>query len=113
MTVQALTPPPEFIKLLAHDLRWGLLKALTTSDHRVQELVLLIGQPMNLVSYHLKKLREDGVVTTRRSEADGRDIYYSLDLGKLRTLYQAAGGALHPALASEPFPAPATTAIPS
>jgi ArsR family transcriptional regulator, arsenate/arsenite/antimonite-responsive transcriptional repressor / arsenate reductase (thioredoxin) len=93
-----LTQPPEFIKLLAHDLRWHLLKALTTSDQRVQELVALVGEPMNLVSYHLKKLRDDGVVSTRRSEADGRDVYYSLDMGRLHDLYQAAGAALHPAL---------------
>ncbi|MEO8607169.1 MAG: ArsR family transcriptional regulator [Chloroflexota bacterium] len=93
-----LSAAPEFIKLLAHDLRWHLLKALTISDQRVQELVTLVGEPMNLVSYHLKKLRDDGVVTMRRSEADGRDVYYSLDMGRLRALYQAAGAALHPAI---------------
>jgi ArsR family transcriptional regulator, arsenate/arsenite/antimonite-responsive transcriptional repressor / arsenate reductase (thioredoxin) len=93
--------PPEFIKLLAHDVRWGLLKALTDSDHRVQELVTFVSEPMNLVSYHLKKLRDDGLVTTRRSEADGRDIYYSLDVGKLRQLYQHAGMALHPVIGYE------------
>ena len=90
--------PPEFITLLAHDLRWNLLKALTSSDYRVQELVTLVDEPMNLVSYHLRKLRDHGVVSTRRSEADGRDIYYRLDLVRLRELYQAAGAALHPAL---------------
>ena len=94
----SLTHPPELIKLLAHDLRWQLLKTLTISDHRVQELVALVGEPMNLVSYHLKKLRDDGVVSMRRSEADGRDVYYSLDMGKLRDLYQTAGAALHPAI---------------
>jgi ArsR family transcriptional regulator, arsenate/arsenite/antimonite-responsive transcriptional repressor / arsenate reductase (thioredoxin) len=95
-----MSQPPEFIMLLAHDLRWNLVKALTTSDHRVQELVALVDEPMNLVSYHLKKLRDVGVVSTRRSEADGRDIYYSLDLVRLRDLYQAAGAALHPALSA-------------
>src|SRR5664279_1572558 len=103
--------PPEVIKLLAHDLRWHLLKALTTSDLRVQELATWVDEPMNLVSYHLKKLRDDGVVSTRHSEADGRDIYYSLDIGRLRELYQAAGAALHPALC-EPtvvtYPLPTT-----
>ncbi len=97
-TEMALTQPPEFLKLLAHDLRWHLLRALTVSDQRVQELVALVHEPMNLVSYHLKKLRDDGLVTMRRSEADGRDVYYSLDMGRLRALYQAAGAALHPAL---------------
>lgn len=108
MTIQAINQPPELLKLLAHDLRWGILKTLSTSDHRVQELVSLVNEPMNLVSYHLKKLREDGIVTTRRSEADGRDIYYSLDVGKLRDLFQAAGAALHPGIvynkSLEPMP---------
>ncbi len=94
--------PPEFIRLLANDLRWGLLKALTTSDLQVSELVAQLQQPMNLVSYHLKKLREDALVTTRRSEADGRDVYYSLDLNRLRQLYVEAGLALHPAIGLHP-----------
>lgn len=90
--------PPEFIKLLANDLRWGLLKALTASDLQVNELVTQLQQPMNLVSYHLKKMRDDALVTTRRSEADGRDVYYSLDLNRLRQMYLEAGVALHPAM---------------
>lgn len=94
--------PPEIIKLLAHDLRWNMLKALTASDFRVQELVALVDEPMNLVSYHLKKLRDEGVVSTRRSEADGRDIYYRANLVRLNDLYQAAGAALHPALSLTP-----------
>ena len=94
-----LTPhSPDVLKTLAHDLRWRLLKALTTSDHRVQELVAVVHEPMNLVSYHLKKLRDDGLVQARRSDADGRDIYYRLDLDRLRDLYWGAAGALHPAL---------------
>ena len=34
----------------------------------------------------------------RRSSADGRDVYYSLDLDRLRHLYFSAGEKLHPAL---------------
>jgi protein-tyrosine-phosphatase len=90
--------PPDFLKLLAHDLRWKLLTVLVRSDHRVHELVDMLGQPMNLVSYHLKQLRDQQLVTERRSSADGRDVYYSLDLDLLRTRYFAAGAALHPAL---------------
>ncbi len=92
------TQPPDFIKLLANDVRWGVLKALSSGDHQVNELVTLLKQPMNLVSYHLKKMREEALVNTRRSEADGRDVYYTLDLERLRELYLAAGSALHPVL---------------
>jgi protein-tyrosine-phosphatase/DNA-binding transcriptional ArsR family regulator len=98
MCAASLSTTPDFLKLLAHDLRWSLVTALTRSDHRVHELVQLLHQPMNLVSYHLKQLRDQHLVTERRSSADGRDVYYSLDLNLLRTRYLAAGAALHPAL---------------
>ncbi|MBC6935589.1 MAG: ArsR family transcriptional regulator [Chloroflexi bacterium] len=104
----SLFEPPAFIKLLANDVRWTLLQSLVSGDHRVQELVALAGQPTNLVSYHLKKLREEGVVQMRRSEADARDIYYSLNLDRLHEQYQAAGRALHPAFAgADETPPPA------
>lgn len=92
------TQPPGFLKLLAHDLRWKILVLLGRSDYYVQEIVLLLAQPQNLVSYHLRKLRDQKLVTERRSSADGRDIYYSLDVNTLRTLYFAAADSLNPAL---------------
>lgn len=98
----SLEQPPDFIKLLAHELRWNLLRALVESDHRVHELVAHVQQPMNLVSYHLKRLRSERLVTTRRSEADGRDVYYSINLARLNRLYREAGMALHPALTLKP-----------
>jgi thioredoxin type arsenate reductase len=100
MTAAALTlPPPSFLKLLAHELRWSLLEALARSDRRVQELVELVGHPSNLVSYHLRRLRDQALVRERRSAADGRDVYYSVDLERLRGLYFATGETLHPGLA--------------
>lgn len=87
-----------FLKLLAHDIRWRILLALATSDFRVEELVALVKQPPNLVSYHLKRLRLLRLVTERRSSADGRDIYYSLNLDQFRSLYGETGQALHPAI---------------
>lgn len=90
--------PLEFLKLLAHDLRWNVLLALSQSDRRVQELVKLLNQPPNLVSYHLRRLREHHLVSERRSTADSRDVYYTLDLDRMSQLYAATGEALHPAL---------------
>lgn len=90
--------PLEFLKLLAHDIRWQILLALSRSDHRVEELVNQIKQPHNLLSYHLKRLRLNHVVSERRSSADGRDIYYSLNLAQFRQLYFQAGESVHPAV---------------
>ena len=89
---------PDILKLLAHDMRWRILSLLARSDYCVQELVRFLEQPQNLVSYHLRRLHDHGIVTERRSTADGRDIYYSLNLEKLHALYITSAGALHPAL---------------
>src|SRR5215467_10300237 len=68
------------MKLLAHDLRWRLIEELALTDRRVHELGERANQAQNLVSYHLALLRRAGVVRERRSSADARDVYYSLDL---------------------------------
>lgn len=97
-----LVYPPSFLKLLAHELRWRLVEALARSDRRVQELVSLVGEPHNLVSYHLRRLRDQALVSERRSAADGRDVYYSLDLDRLKGMYFAAGESLHPGISDRP-----------
>src|SRR5438309_608179 len=74
------TEPPEILGLLSDPLRWQLVIELGRSDRRVGELVQLVGKPQNLVSYHLAELRNAGIVTARRSSADGRDVYYRADL---------------------------------
>lgn len=95
----ALSAPPAFLKLLGHPVRWRLLQALAQSDLRVQELVHLLNKPQNLVSYHLRQLSKGRIVNERRSLADARDVYYSLDLNRVRALYLAGGEALHPGIA--------------
>jgi DNA-binding transcriptional ArsR family regulator len=72
--------PPAFVKLLAHPVRWALLEELTRSDRAVRELTQLVDEPQNLVSYHLRLLKDGGLVSARRSTADGRDSYSAIDL---------------------------------
>ena len=105
MTPQKAQPeilPPEFLQLAGHPLRWRLLAELARSDRMVHELTGLISQPQNLVSYHLGKLRDAGLVSARRSSADRRDAYYTVDLTRIGGLLSASGGALHPALRLAP-----------
>lgn len=105
--VFSTTTAPDFLKLLANDLRWKILILLARSDYNGQEFIRLLKQPQNLVSYHLRKLHEQHLVTEHRSTADERSIYYSLDLDTVRSLYRRAGVALHPALGvSEEPPSP-------
>src|SRR3954470_1231626 len=90
--------PPRFLQLAGHPLRWRLLSELARSDRRVAELCTLAGRRQSLVSYHLRQLRDGGLVSTRRSSADGRDTYYVLELARCRDLLARSGVALHPAL---------------
>ncbi|MEU9873219.1 ArsR family transcriptional regulator [Actinomadura sp. NPDC048021] len=93
---------PAFVRLAAHPLRWRLLTALADGDLRVRELTDLAAAPQNLVSYHLRLLRDGGLVTAARSSHDGRDSYYRLDLDRCAHALAEAGTALHPALRSAP-----------
>ena len=98
------TQPPEILGLLSDPLRWQLVVELGRSDRRVGELVELVGKPQNLVSYHLAELRRAGIVSSRRSSADGRDVYYRADLFRCRDLLGEAGRSLHPGLSLAPTP---------
>jgi protein-tyrosine-phosphatase len=89
---------PQFLRLAGHPLRWRILGELARSDRMVHELTGLIGEPQNLVSYHLGKLRDARLVSARRSSADRRDAYYTVDLARIGGLLSATGGALHPGL---------------
>lgn len=90
--------PPAFLLLAGHPLRWRLLDELARSDRLVSEMMAATGEPQNLVSYHLGKLRQGGLVSARRSSADRRDTYYGLDLAHFGARLSAVGGALHPGL---------------
>jgi protein-tyrosine-phosphatase len=96
--------------MAGHPLRWRLLHELARSDCRVRELVTLAGQPQNLVSYHLGRLRAVGLVTARRSSFDGRDTYYHLDLARCAESLAGTGAALHPGLRLDPAPPAAAAA---
>lgn len=88
----------EFLQLAGHPLRWRLLRELGRSDRRVGELTALVGEPQNLVSYHLRQLRGGRLVSARRSSADGRDTYYTVDLARFGEQLAMTGQSLHPGL---------------
>lgn len=84
--------------VLGHDLRRRLVWLLARSDRSVNELVEIVDERQNLVSYHLGLLRRSGLVTERRSSADARDVYYRLSLDRLGSGLEAAAAQLHPGL---------------
>ena len=105
--------PPEFLRLASHPLRWRLMKALADSDLRVRELADRVGEPQNLVSYHLRLLRSGGLVTASRSTFDGRDSYYRLDLDRCASGLADVGRQLHPSLSTGPEEAPTSSTSPA
>src|SRR6266576_2009269 len=96
--------PPGFLALAGHPLRWRLLRELARSDRQVRELTDVVGARQSLVSYHLGRLRTAELVSMRRSSADARDAYYTLDLTRFRDSLAAVGAELHPGL--RPMAAP-------
>ncbi len=85
---------PEGLRLIADETRWRLITALRRSDYQVGELTSLLRLPQNLVSYHLSALRQGGLVQAHRSDADGRVLYYGLDLDALRATFAELGALL-------------------
>jgi ArsR family transcriptional regulator len=54
------------------------------------------GLPMNLISHHLKLLKEAGLVRAERDPSDARWIYYEIDPRAMATLRDALFAALDP-----------------
>ena len=84
-------PELEALHTMTNPHRWPLLKELALSDRRVGELTELTGDPQNLVSYHLRMLRDAGLVSARRSSFDGRDTYYRAELDRCAEVLCGAG----------------------
>jgi ArsR family transcriptional regulator, arsenate/arsenite/antimonite-responsive transcriptional repressor / arsenate reductase (thioredoxin) len=103
----AMASSPEVLGVLAHDLRWTIVRLLVPGDLRTSELVSSTGQAPSLVSYHLARLRDAGLVSVRRSTADGRDSYHTLDLDALGQAVAGVAARIHPGLI-DPGPLPGT-----
>lgn len=81
------------LAVVADPIRWRLLALLTAGGSCVCNLQEQVPIAANLLSYHLKVLREAGLVTTSRR---GRWIDYALAptaLDRLHSALPGAGGA--------------------
>jgi ArsR family transcriptional regulator, arsenate/arsenite/antimonite-responsive transcriptional repressor len=86
------TPPPTISNLIAvgfhalsDPLRVNVLELLRQRELCVCDLCDTLGVSQSKLSFHLKTLREAGLV---RSRQEGRWIYYSLDLPQFVVLEQ-------------------------
>ncbi len=95
--VSGSDPAEEATALLAvaaDPVRWRLLTALAEAAHCVCELQPIGGVAPNLLSYHLRVLREAGLVSASRR---GRWIDYALTGDALQRLHAALPVATYPA----------------
>ena len=67
--------------------RLGILVSLASGERCACDLVGCCGDRQPLLSFHLKRLREAGLVRARR---EGRWMHYSIDREALRELSEAA-----------------------
>jgi ArsR family transcriptional regulator, arsenate/arsenite/antimonite-responsive transcriptional repressor len=73
----------ETLKFLSDGNRLRILKILSQRESCVCELIEQIGLTQPLVSYHLRRLRDAGLVRTRRK---AQWVYYSIDPAVWRSL---------------------------
>lgn len=83
------------LKLLSNPQRLRILCLLADGEHSVGELNERIGLSQPALSQHLSKLRDNGLVKTRR---ESQTIYYRLDsepvrrlIASLRNIYSGRG----------------------
>lgn len=81
--LEALTPR---LAALAEPKRLNVLAALGSGERCACDLTGCCGDRQPLLSFHLKKLRDAGLVEARR---DGRWMHYSLDREALREVARA------------------------
>lgn len=77
----------QFLKALADPNRLRIFATLIQGDSCNARLNEQLGLAPNLLSHHLRALREAGLVRDRRDEIDARWIYYTVDRKALKKWY--------------------------
>ena len=93
------------LKVLAEPNRLRIVNLLMQGVQCNCELGDALGMPANLISHHLRVLREMGLVEIEHDAVDARWIYYSLNRTLLTELAQTFGAFFDPARIQERSPA--------
>ncbi len=78
-----------FFSLLADRTRFQIFDLLLTGRHCNCEIARELNISLSLVSHHLKKLVESGLVSANRDKTDARWIYFSINHTALTKFQQA------------------------
>ncbi len=97
----ALVPdvPPataELLKVLADRTRRQIFLVIMRGEVCNCELSEALGLPQNLVSHHLRKLRQAGLVEEHRDPHDGRWAHITVNLEALSAAWEGLETELHP-----------------
>jgi ArsR family transcriptional regulator, arsenate/arsenite/antimonite-responsive transcriptional repressor len=85
-----------FLRLVADPTRRRIFFRLMAGELCNCEMVDALGLPQNLISHHLRQLREAGLVRTRRDPEDARWVYYRVDPAALASVQAEIAAAFAP-----------------
>lgn len=101
MDEQNLSEATTILKALADPNRLRIFNLLMQGDSCNGELNERLGLPANLLSHHLRVLREAGLVRNRHDAVDARWIYYTVDREAARRWHIWLSELLNPARIQE------------
>lgn len=79
MTVELDSPRVSFFSMIADPVRHTILTCLLEEQIcSVSRLIELTQKPQTLISYHLRCLKDCGLINNHKSEQDARQTLYSL-----------------------------------
>ena len=73
----------DLLKALAEPIRLEIIESLSTGEKCVCDLIQETGLAQSKISFHLKVLKEAGIIIDRQS---GRWVYYQLNIRTLKSL---------------------------
>ncbi len=102
-----------FLRLLADPTRQRILTLLLRGETCNCEIGDELGLAQNLISHHVRQLREAGLVRERRDPHDHRWIYYTVDADAYRVAWGALEAVFGPAFLGTRAPVCGPAALPS
>jgi ArsR family transcriptional regulator len=87
----------EFLRLMADPTRRRIFLHLMAGEVCNCELVGQLGLAQNLISHHLRQLRQAGLIKARRDDRDQRWVYYTVDRDVLAQRHREVTALFDPA----------------
>jgi len=94
----------QFLRLMADPTRRRIFLQLMEGETCNCEMAGLLGLPQNLISHHLRQLRQSGFLRARRDARDQRWVYYWVDPEALDAVNEELSGLFNPERLGERIP---------